>query len=171
MNKLHVGDIVQLKYGVVVPVDGVLIESQQLSTNEAAMTGESDAMRKDILDSCLERKRELEEDEGGKPGKRDSHSLPSPLIMSGTEVVGGTGQMIVVMVGDNSALGMIMSKLKSSQGMTPLQKKLEKIAGDVGKLGTYFALATVHMLMVRYFIDGVLKRQVDLFGGEKTPTG
>ena len=64
-----------------------------------------------------------------------------------------------------------MAKLKTVQGQTPLQKKLEKIATDVGKLGTYFALATVHVLMVRFFIDGVMKRQVDLFGGEKTPTG
>ena len=74
--------------------------------------------------------------------------------------------MVVIVVGSNSALGMIMDKLKPKQEETPLQKKLEKIATDVGKLGTYFALATVHVLMVRYFIDGVMKRQVDLFGGE-----
>jgi magnesium-transporting ATPase (P-type) len=92
-------------------------------------------------------------------------------MLSGTEVVGGTGQMLVLMVGDNSALGQIMAKLRKPQGQTPLQKKLELIATDVGKLGTYFATATVHVLLVRFFIDGVLKRQVDLFGGEKEPTG
>lgn len=171
VNNLHVGDIVKLKYGLIIPVDGIVIESQQLSTNEAAMTGESDAMRKEPLGVCLERRQELESEEGFKESSKDAHSLPSPLMMSGTEVVGGTGTMIVVMVGDSSALGMIMAKLKTSQGQTPLQAKLEKIATDVGKLGTYFALATVHVLMVRFFIDGVSKRQVDLFGGEKEPTG
>ena len=135
------------------------------------MTGESDAMRKEPLQVCLERRAELEAEEGFKESQKDSHSLPSPLMMSGTEVVGGTGTMVVVMVGENSALGQIMAKLKTVQGQTPLQKKLEKIATDVGKLGTYFALATVHVLMVRFFIDGVMKRQVDLFGGEKEPTG
>jgi Ca2+ transporting ATPase len=91
--------------------------------------------------------------------------------MSGTEVVGGTGRMVVVMVGESSALGMIMAKLKHVTTKTPLQQKLEIIAEDVGKLGTYFALLTVHVLMLRYFIDGVINRQVDLFGGEKEPTG
>ena len=66
--------------------------------------------------------------------------------------------MLVVMVGESSALGMIMAKLKTQQGQTPLQKKLERIATDVGKLGAYFAIATVHVLMVRFFIDGILKR-------------
>lgn len=79
--------------------------------------------------------------------------------------------MIVVMVGESSALGMIMSKLKHTNAKTPLQQKLEIIAEDVGKLGTYFALMTVHVLMLRYFIDGVINRQVDLFGGENEPTG
>ena len=156
---------------MVVPVDGLVLESQQLSTNEAAMTGESDAMRKEPMKVCLERRIEVEAEEGFKEANKDPHMIPSPLMMSGTEVVGGTGTMVVVMVGSSSALGMIMEKLNTKQGETPLQRKLETIATDVGKLGTYFALATVHVLMVRFFIDGVMKRQVDLFGGEKTPTG
>ena len=63
------------------------------------MTGESDAMRKEPLQVCLERRAELEAEEGFKESQKDSHSLPSPLMMSGTEVVGGTGTMVVVMVG------------------------------------------------------------------------
>lgn len=71
--------------------------------------------------------------------------------------------MIVIMVGDSSAIGAIMVKLKNKQGATPLQKKLAIIAENVGLLGTYFALLTVHVLFVRYFIDGVNKRQIKLF--------
>jgi magnesium-transporting ATPase (P-type) len=171
VNELHVGDVIELKYGLIIPVDGIVIESQQLSTNEAAMTGESDACRKDSLENCMARKEEVQTEEGYSKQSRGAHDLPSPLMLSGTEVVGGTGQMLVLMVGDNSALGQIMAKLRKPQGQTPLQKKLELIATDVGKLGTYFATATVHVLLVRFFIDGVLKRQVDLFGGEKEPTG
>jgi magnesium-transporting ATPase (P-type) len=61
VNNLHVGDIIELKYGVIIPVDGILIESQQLSCNEAAMTGESDAMRKETLEVCKHRQQEFEE--------------------------------------------------------------------------------------------------------------
>jgi len=55
VNHLHVGDVIDLKYGVIIPVDGILIESHQLSCNEAAMTGESDAMRKETLEICKSR--------------------------------------------------------------------------------------------------------------------
>jgi len=55
VNYLHVGDIVHLAYGDVVPVDGLLISGSQLTTNESAMTGESDERLKEPLDICLER--------------------------------------------------------------------------------------------------------------------
>jgi len=173
VNHIHVGDIVVLKVGLVIPVDGLVISSEQLSNNEAAMTGESDPCKKETLDFCLERRTELQAEEQDKGGlkKPDAHALPSPVILSGTEVVGGKGKMIVVMVGDSSALGMIMAKLKSKQGQTPLQKKLEIIATNVGLLGTYFALLTVHVLMVRYFIDGVNKRQIKLFDEYELESG
>jgi Ca2+ transporting ATPase len=74
--------------------------------------------------------------------------------------------MLVTVVGKNSALGEIMDKLEESQGNTPLQDKLEVIAEEIGKLGTYAALLTIHILLFRYFLDGLLKRNIDLFGGE-----
>ena len=44
--------------------------------------------------------------------------------------------------------------------------KLEKIASDIGKLGTYVSLLVVHILLFRYFLSGFSKRDTDLFGGE-----
>lgn len=75
--------------------------------------------------------------------------------------------MITLMVGDNSALGEIMKKLEVRPQATPLQEKLEFIATEIGKVGTYAALLTVHVLLFRYFLDGLLKRNIDLFGGEE----
>lgn len=74
--------------------------------------------------------------------------------------------MITLMVGENSALGEIMKKLEVRPQATPLQDKLEFIATEIGKVGTYAALLTVHVLLFRYFLDGLLKRDIDLFGGE-----
>jgi magnesium-transporting ATPase (P-type) len=54
--------------------------------------------------------------------------------------------------------------------VTPLQNKLESIATDIGKLGTYVALLTIHILLLRFFIEGFMKRNIDLFGGEKIPS-
>ena len=52
--------------------------------------------------------------------------------------------------------------------MTPLQEKLEKIGEDLGKLGMYCALFTVHVLFLRFFIERFAGRTFDLFGGESS---
>lgn len=77
--------------------------------------------------------------------------------------------MITLMVGDDSCIGIILQKLDVKLEVTPLQLKLEKIAEDIGKLGTFVALLIVHILLFRYFLSGLSasKRAVDLFGGEK----
>lgn len=166
MNHLHVGDIVHLEYGLVIPVDGIVISSSQLQTNEAAMTGESDERRKEPLNVCLERRAEFGEVDLKKVDKTESHKLPSCIMLSGTDVQAGTGKMMTLMVGEFSALGEIMAKLEVRPQPTPLQEKLEVIATEIGKLGTYAALLTIHVLLFRYFLDGLLKRNIDLFGGE-----
>lgn len=52
VDEIHVGDIMFLEGGLVVPVDGVLIQSNELMISEAAMTGESDALKKEKLEIC-----------------------------------------------------------------------------------------------------------------------
>jgi len=53
---------------------------------------------------------------------------------------------------------------------TPLQQKLDVIAVDIGKLGMYAALLIIHVLLLRSFIEGINRREFDLFGGEMSPT-
>lgn len=36
-----------------IPVDGILIKGSQVTTDEAAMTGESDKVKKNTLQECL----------------------------------------------------------------------------------------------------------------------
>jgi len=73
---------------------------------------------------------------------------------------------LTIVVGDESALGQIIATLVVKPEVTPLQKKLEDIATDIGKMGTYIALLIVHVLLFRYFLEGLDKRNTDLFGGE-----
>jgi len=166
-DALQVGDVVHLKTGDVVPVDGLCVKSNQINTNEAAMTGESDERRKEPLEVCKElHEKFLAENGGKKIDPNEAHTLPSPIILSGTSVENGSGIMLVTVVGESSALGEIMKKLEDRPRPTPLQEKLEIIAQEIGKLGTYAALLTIHVLLFRYFLDGLLKRNIDLFGGE-----
>jgi Ca2+ transporting ATPase len=54
-NELHVGDIIQITYGMAIPVDGLVITGSQISADESAMTGESDEIRKAPQAECMER--------------------------------------------------------------------------------------------------------------------
>jgi magnesium-transporting ATPase (P-type) len=49
-----------------------------------------------------------------------THELPSPLILSGTNIAGGEGKMLCVMVGDDSCLGQIIKNLEERPEVTPL---------------------------------------------------
>jgi len=44
--------------------------------------------------------------------------------------------------------------------------KLEKIATDIGKMGMYCAVLTIHILFLRFFIEKFLARDMDLYGPE-----
>jgi len=145
-----------------------------LCADEAAMTGESDEMKKDIQLICKARRDEKNQegahklDEAAKMHR--AHEIPSPLLLSGTSVAGGEGRMVCVMVGESSCLGQIILKLIVRPEVTPLQHKLESIATDIGKMGTYIAVLIIHVLLFRYFLEGLGSRKTDLFGGESPDT-
>ncbi|XP_036389489.1 plasma membrane calcium-transporting ATPase 2-like isoform X4 [Megalops cyprinoides] len=80
-----VGDIAQVKYGDLLPADGVLIQGNDLKIDESSLTGESDHVRKAV--------------------DRD------PMLLSGTHVMEGSGRMVVTAVGVNSQTGIIFTLL------------------------------------------------------------
>lgn len=103
----------------------------------------------------------LEEEKFQKNIARTNHDLPSPILLSGTEIQTGEGFFLVIMCGKNSCIGKIQSKLIQKIEATPLQEKLEAIATDIGKvklflnsqLGMVSASITVLVLFIRFFIE------------------
>jgi len=164
-DELNVGDIIMVQYGMAIPVDCLLLQSSQLLCDEAAMTGESDEIKKEPHGKCMRIKQEKESDLNKTTVAKISrkHDLPSSIMMSGTACSQGEGKMLCLMVGDDSCLGEIIKKLKVRPEVTPLQHKLEEIATDIGLMGTYTALLTIHVLLIRFFIEGYISRSVDLF--------
>ena len=43
-----VGDICQIKYGDIIPADGLVIQGNDLKTDESSLTGESDLIKKNV---------------------------------------------------------------------------------------------------------------------------
>lgn len=84
-NFIQVGDILKIKAGMNIPVDGIILRSSGVQCNESAMTGESDELKKENLDNCKSRQEEKDaEYEYLKSDKKNPHDLPSPVLLSGT---------------------------------------------------------------------------------------
>jgi Ca2+ transporting ATPase len=166
-NYIRVGDIIMIENGMNIPVDGVILEATGVMCDESAMTGESDHLPKDTVDKCLFRQREHEQDKGF---SKTPHDVPSPVLLSGTQIQTGEGWFLVVVVGEMTCEGQIMASLEDKPNEeTPLQQKLDIIATDIGKLGMYAAILIFHCLLLRFFIEGMIRREFDLYGGEINP--
>ncbi|XP_016100738.1 plasma membrane calcium-transporting ATPase 3-like isoform X3 [Sinocyclocheilus grahami] len=168
--EMVVGDMAQVKYGDLLPADGVLIQGNDLQIDESSLTGESDHVRKS--------------------------ADKDPMLLSGTHVMEGSGRMLVTAVGVNSQSGIIftllgagegeeekkekkakkqdgavameMQPLKSAEGgeveerekkksnvpkkeKSVLQGKLTKLAVQIGKAGLVMSAITV-IILVLYFV-------------------
>lgn len=84
-----VGDIAQVKYGDLLPADGIVIQSNDLKIDESSLTGESDLVKKSV--------------------EKD------PMLLAGTHVMEGSGRMVVTAVGPNSQTGIIFTLLGASE--------------------------------------------------------
>jgi len=68
-----------------IPVDGIVLRGSGVQCNEAAMTGESDELKKDNMDNCDRRQEEKDAEYAYlKSNDKNHHDLPSPLLLSGT---------------------------------------------------------------------------------------
>lgn len=151
LEDVLVGDVILLKSGMEIAGDGILVQGYTLTLDESSMTGETKPMAKDSLEKCLEKKHNLE-----KQGveKLSHHAIPSIIVMSGTKVLTGSGKMIVINVGRNSAIGKIQEIMTSGEEeLTPLQLKLEKVARDIGMFGLVAAVLILVILMIRFLVE------------------
>ncbi|XP_051979257.1 plasma membrane calcium-transporting ATPase 1-like isoform X1 [Xyrauchen texanus] len=89
VSEIVVGDIAQVKYGDLLPADGVLIQGNDLKIDESSLTGESDHVKK-TLDK-------------------------DPMLLSGTHVMEGSGKILVTAVGVNSQTGIIFTLLGAGE--------------------------------------------------------
>ncbi|XP_034033257.1 plasma membrane calcium-transporting ATPase 1-like [Thalassophryne amazonica] len=100
VSDIVVGDIAQVKYGDLLPADGILIQGNDLKMDESSLTGESDHVKKS-----------LDKD---------------PMMLSGTHVMEGSGKMVVTAVGVNSQTGIIFRLLGSGEDGEDQKAKMDK---------------------------------------------
>ncbi|XP_065279219.1 plasma membrane calcium-transporting ATPase 3 isoform X9 [Emys orbicularis] len=140
--ELVVGDIAQIKYGDLLPADGVLIQGNDLKIDESSLTGESDHVRKSV--------------------EKD------PMLLSGKPQDGVVENIQNKAKKQDGAVAMEMQPLKSAEGgemedrekkktsapkkeKSVLQGKLTKLAVQIGKAGLVMSAITV-IILVLYFV-------------------
>ena len=83
-SELVTGDVIKLNSGMEIPADIFVIEAHEMSTDESAMTGETDPIKKRVYKECIA-KRDHIIAEGGK-NSAGHHDVYSPICLSGTQV-------------------------------------------------------------------------------------
>ena len=129
------GDIILLRAGDKVPADARLTETINLQTDEAALTGESLPVVKQMAPLA-----------NGQLALGDRINI----IYSGTVVTYGRGQAVVVATGMKTEFGQITGLLQSVEtGQTPLQENLDRVGKALAKAAFVIVLLIVMLGWLR----------------------
>ncbi|WP_430610196.1 cation-translocating P-type ATPase [Enterococcus sp. DIV0876] len=133
-DELVPGDIVLLEAGDVVPADLRLLEASSLKIEEAALTGESVPVEK-----------ELRVIEGTDVGIGDRVNM----AYSNSNVTYGRGKGVVVNTGMGTEVGKIAGMLASAQETeTPLKRNLNE-------LGKFLTIAIIVIAVIMFFVGTI----------------
>ena len=128
------GDVVLLEAGDRVPADCRLFLAINLRTDESALTGESMPVEKQV-----------------NPLPEDTPLAERiNMVYSGTTVAYGRGMAVVVATGRQTEIGRIASEVVAEpRALTPVQRKLSRLAGQLGIAGLAVAISIIIAGLVR----------------------
>ena len=128
------GDIIFLETGDKIPADARLFEVINLQTQEAALTGESQPVKKNT----------------GVMAEKTATADMKNMVFSGTIVVSGRAKAIVAATGMQSEIGKIATLIEEVKPEpTPLQKKMDQLGKWIGKV--VIAIAIIIFLVATLF--------------------
>ena len=150
IEDILVGDILKLRIGDIINVDGFVFGDAKAGMDESPVTGESDVMWK--MNNF-----ELK-------GQR----YTCPFVFSGSQVVDGYGNMVVAAVGDKTFEGSNKQLTNASGGksdddddaedanLTPLKKQLNELSNLIGDLGYLMAILIGFVLFLKETILNIV---------------
>ena len=116
-RELVPGDVMLVTAGDSISADARLLESANLKTNEASLTGESLPVNKRAAEA-LDRETFLADRKN--------------MLFSGCTVDHGRGRAVVTATGMSTELGRIAKMVQREDETTPLQRKLDKLGKQLG---------------------------------------
>lgn len=90
--------------------------------------------------------------------QRSDPNGPTPIMISGSNIVSGEGIMMAAVVGKDSRAGKNFELIFSrdddeEESHTPLEGQLEKLASQVGRFGIIAAIFIFVVLLARLLIE------------------
>ena len=166
----NIGDIVIIRSGDKVPGDCLLIEGENVRTDESEFTGESDHMDKYTYDECLQKFKLKQNDDHS--SMFDSHY--NPMLYGQSQVVNGQGKILILAIGRLSVSGKFVENLiensDEDQSCTGLMRIITSVASTYQKRMLFLTFAVAAIMFSRYlgnpgpFIDGI-QRPVFIING------
>ncbi len=134
------GDIILVEEGDTIPADARLIHSASLQAAEAALTGESLPVSKDVAALT------------GEAVLGDRHNM----IFSGTAATYGRARAVVTATGMQTEMGRIAGALKATPGeTTPLQAELDRTGRRLGLGVVAIAVVMIGAILVFQEVRGL----------------
>ncbi|MCS7138959.1 MAG: HAD-IC family P-type ATPase, partial [Crenarchaeota archaeon] len=145
-REVVLGDIILLEAGDRIPADARLLETVELKTDEAVLTGESTPINKFV--KTIDEKTPVSERKN--------------MVFMGTYVTYGRGKAVVVATGMQTEFGKIAEMVQSlGEEETPLKQKLEKFAK---KLGTLIVIICIIVFILEILREGThFENIIDMF--------
>ncbi len=139
-EEIVVGDIIYLSAGDAVVADGRLLDSNSLTVDESALTGESLPVKKNH-DCILTEKTHLAE--------------RLNMVYAGTFVVGGDAKCVVTGVGNLTEIGKIAQELgNKTDGQSPLNEKLSSLGKTIALIGVVTSALVFVLSVIKLIITG-----------------
>ncbi len=129
-TELVVGDLVYLFSGDRIPADGYLVDGS-ITVNEASINGES----------------------------KDKHKEKGDYVYSSTIIYDGEAKMKIQKIGDNTLIGSLAKDIQIIEEISPLKKRLSKLAKIISRFGYIGALIVAVIYLITsndYSMDNIL---------------
>lgn len=115
VKNVVVGDVVLLSAGSMIPADLRVIEAKDLYVGQSTLTGESEAVKKDVNSEL-------------KIQEIDSIADLDNICFMGTSVISGSAKGVIIKTGDGTYFGKIAHTIRSDKPKTAFQKGIESIS-------------------------------------------
>ena len=115
IKEIVLGDIVILSAGSMIPADLRVIEAKDLYVGQSSLTGESDAVRKNVNSNIS-----LED--------LDNISDLDTICFMGTNVISGTAKCVVIKTADSTYFGKVAHTITTGKPKSSFSKGIENIS-------------------------------------------